>query len=191
MDAELAASGRPHDPRCAVLRDDAALCTCGRARDVLAAVETAARQAAQGTSRRVLGKFYYRLPETVRPLLGQPEESGLKQLLGHFVRWQRDEQALLAAAVRQGRRINPDTGWIEGDAGLSERQTQAYWLRIRGHTTLDIQRELTRTEDRYDRAKWIAVQTVYNLCSQARYRVLRAFGLPLTDEPSEEADEGA
>lgn len=188
MSAEMAVADQRHDDRCPVLRDPEATCTCGRSRGVYAAVDSAARQAQQGASRRVLGRYYYRLPETIRPLLGRPDQTGLKRLLGQFVKWERDESELLLAAIREGRKVNLETGWIQGDAGLTERETLAYWLRIRGRTTLDIQRELTPSEHRYDRAQWIAVQTVYNLCSQARAKVLEAFGLPMTVEDDVEGD---
>lgn len=154
----------------------------------ITAVETAVMQAQHGLSRRLLGKLYYRLPEAIRPLLGRPEQAGLKRLLGRFVKYDREESDQLHHATLEGRQINPETGWIQGDAKLTERETTAYWLRIRGRTTLDIQRELTPSQDRYDRARWIAVQTVYNLCSQARRKVLLAFGLPDRGDPDELED---
>lgn len=177
MAAELAVEGDRHDARCPTLRDPETTCACGRSKSVYAAIETAVNRATEGASRRVLGRYYYRLPETIRPLLGRPDQTGLKLLLGQFVKYERNEAEALLAATREGRRVNPETGWVQGDAGLTERETLAYWLRVRGRTTLDIQRELTPTEHRYDRARWIAVQTVYNLCSQARAKVLAAFGL--------------
>src|SRR5690348_16613985 len=135
---------------------------CGRCetcqqhrRTVVAAVETAVTQVNEGLSKRLLGKLYYRVPPAVRPLLGQPREQGLKELLGTWVKWERGAGKLLAQAKAQGRETNPDTGWIAGVAGLGEREALAYWARIRGQSTLDIQRSMTPARDQHDRSKWV------------------------------------
>jgi hypothetical protein len=145
---------------------------------IVAAVEGAVRQASVIDPRRVLGQHYGLIPEGVRPLLGQRDEAGLKDLLGHYVKYERWEHQALAAAVLRGRKTNPETGWIEGLAGLTEQETRAYWFRIRGWSRLEIARELTPAEHLYDRRLWTSLKTVSNLCWLAKVKVLRAFGLP-------------
>ncbi len=165
---------------------------CGPCREhrqtVVAAVETAVGQAQEGVGRRVLGKFYYRIPEAVRPLLGQPREEGLKRLLGCWVKWERGAGKRLSEARAAGLEVNLETGWIEGYAKLGEREALAYWARIRGQSTLDIQRELTEARDLHDRAKWTPAATVYQYCWRSRLKVLTAFGLSPSGSIEEEAD---
>jgi hypothetical protein len=134
---------------------------------VVTAVDSAVQRAQDGHARRVLGSNYYRIPERVRPLLGQPQGAGLRQLLG------------ARSAGREGL-------FEPGLAGLTEREAQAYWLRIQGWSSVAIARELTHPAARYDRAAWVAVKTVYNLCWLAKGKVLKAFGLPAQDEPDED-----
>lgn len=169
-----------------VERCDACAACKRHRRDIVTAVESAVRNAETVDARRVLGKYYYRLPGRIRGLLGRPRDAGLKELLGRWVKWQRDEQEQLTAAVLAGVETNPETGWIAGLAGLSEREAQAYWPRIRGQSRLDIARELTPAEDQRDRSRWVSLKTVSNLCWQAKVKVLKAFGLPPSGDPDEE-----
>ncbi len=195
MEAELALAGRRHDDRCASLRaaaDEARRCDCSRHDLVVAAVESAVQQADVVDPRRVLGKHYYRIPAEVRPLLGQRNGAGLKLLLGQFVKYERWEQQALASAVLRGRKTNPETGWVEGLAGLTEQETRAYWKRISGWSRLEIARELTAPDLLHDRARWTSLKTVSNLCWLAKVKVLTAFGLPPSGDPGEEwPDEAA
>lgn len=189
MNAELALASRPHEDWCAVLKgNEDAECDCGRNKSVVAAVEIAIGQAQTIDARRVLGKYYARVPAAVRPLLGRRGEAGLKLLLGRWVKYDRDEEEQLAQAVLAGREINAETGWIAGLAGLTEREADAYWRRIRGTSRLEIARELTPAEHRHDRSRWVALKTVSNLCWQAKLRVLKAFGLPQTGDVDEDWD---
>ncbi len=155
---------------------------------ILAAVETAVQQASLAAPSRVLGKHYHRVPLAIRPLLGRRgrDQSGLKELLGHFVKWERWEQQALAAAVLLGRKTNAETGWIEGLVALTERETRVYWLHIRGWTRTMIARELTDPEKRHDRTQWISFKTVSNLCWQAKAKVLQAFWLPILGSPDDD-----
>ena len=155
---------------------------------IVAAVETAVQQASLAAPSRVLGKHYHRVPPAIRPLLGRRgrDQSGLKELLGHFVKWERWEQQALAAALLLGRKTNAETGWIEGLAALTERETQAYWLHIRGWTRTMIARELTDPEKRHDRPQWISFKTVSNLCWQAKVKVLTIFGLAALGSPDDD-----
>lgn len=132
---------------------------------VIAAVETAVMQASTAGGRRALGQYYYRVPERLRPLLGQPDGAGLKRLLGDWTRG----------------------GFEPGVADLTEREAEAYWLRIRGWSPSAIACEMTPARQRFDRRLWISIQTVYNYCWQAKSKVLRAFGLPVADEAEDEA----
>lgn len=130
---------------------------------VMSAVETAVRQAGVGASQRTLGQYYYRVPPALRPLLGQRDGAGLKRLLGDWGKG----------------------GFESGVAGLSERESEAYWYRIRGWSPSSIACELTPARQRHDRRLWLSVQTVYNYTHQARVKVLRAFGLPPVLEDGE------
>lgn len=130
---------------------------------VLAAVETAVMQSATAGGRRALGQYYYRVPERLRPLLGQPDGAGLKRLLGDWTKG----------------------GFAPGVADLTEREAEAYWLRIRGWSPSAIACEMTPARQRFDRRLWLSIQTVYNYTSQSRAKVLRAFGLPVTEEPED------
>jgi len=133
---------------------------------VCAAVETAIRRAITSDGRRVLGRYYSRVPPRLRPLLGQPDGAGLKRLLGDWTKG----------------------GFSPGLAELTEREAEVYWLRIRGWSPSAVACELTPARQRYDRRLWLAVQTVYNHTRSARLKVLRAFGLPeVVDEAGDDA----
>lgn len=154
---------------------------------VIAAVETAVRQAQEGPSQRSLGAYYYRVPAPIRPLLGQSDEGGLKQLLG---RWEMREDIVIHARSR-GREVNESTGWIAGEARLTEQEARTYWEHIRGASTTAIQRTLTVPNRRHDRRLWIAAQTVYNYRHQAKVKVLDAFGLAASAGLADADEEGA
>jgi hypothetical protein len=123
-------------------------------RNVLAAVETACRKAQEGRSRHILGDAYHRVPERLRPLLGHPD--GLQGLLG---RW------------------GENGGFQPGLAELEEEEARAYWLSIRGWSELDIARQLTPANRRFDRRLWISTEKIQDFVGQARAKVLDCFGI--------------
>src|SRR5262245_61055010 len=139
----------------------------GDRRAIVAAVESAVRSAGQGPAERLLGQYYYRVPPAIRPLLGQPDQAGLRQLLGF---WPPD----LHGEFRPGL------------AMLTERECQAYHLRIRGWSPWEIARELTPARQQFDRRLWIKLETVHQYCWRARVKVLQAFGLPVPEHLDEE-----
>lgn len=194
MAAEMA---QPSQPCRELVQEDGELVRCGQCpscvrhrETIVVAVETAVRQVQTVDAKRVLGKYYYRLPAAVRPLLGQRGEVGLKRLLGRWVRYERDEQEQLARAALDGVEHDPESGWIAGLAGLSEREAQAYWSRLRGQSRLFIARELTSPERQHDRALWVSLKTVSNLCWLAKVKVLTVFGLNASGEPDEQWSDG-
>lgn len=134
----------------------------GDGRAIAARVETAVRKAREGALRYTLGRYYYRVPPEIRALMAEAPGDGLKRLLGQ---WEKG------------------TGFQRGVAGLSERQAHAYWLKLRGWSTLLIARELTAPALRdYSREHWVSAQTVYHLIFQARAKLQRAFGLEVIEE---------
>lgn len=155
---------------------------------IVVAVESAVLDAQERQGRRILGKYYYRLPEAVRPLLGRRNEDGLKRLLGCWVKWDKGAGKKLQQARDDGIEVNQETGWIAGVAGLTEREARAYWGRIRGWTTTDIQREMTDERWQHDRSRWVAAATVYQYCWRARVKVLGKFGLDLSGSIDEEME---
>jgi hypothetical protein len=134
-------------------------------RNPVAAVETAVRQAQEGQGRRILGRYYYRVPADIRPLMAQSDGEGLKSLLGTWTH----------------------QGFQEGVAGLSEREAEAYSLRIRGWSSSAIAHQLTHPRQRFDRRLWVRVETVYQYCWRAKCKVLSAFGLPAPSQLEEDA----
>lgn len=133
-------------------------------RNVQAAVETAVKQAQEISSRRRLGWYWQRMSPGVRALIAESHGEGLKRLLGYW---------------------DKGGAFQDGLAGLTEREAQAYWLRLRGWSSWLIAEELTPANRRFDRQLWVRVQTVYSLCSKAKAKVLIAFGLPLEGENEE------
>ena len=140
---------------------------------VVAAVETAVKQAQQIQSRRRLGWYWTRMSPGVRALIARSHGEGLKELLGYW---------------------DKGVGFQDGLAGLSEREAFVYWHTLRGWRARDIQRLLQPSNVRQlDPSMWPEeIEVVYRARWRAKAKILAIFGLPVDEKAlAKEAEEDA